>query len=129
MGFRVNTIIETDIDIIFSYFLEIKIADDTTIEKNGSIYDDLLNSAVKYIKKLEMMQWYSNRKTASIELKANDDIEYYYLRLVNIELQKKEWEDKYNEALEKEQLKRYGEYIEEEDYEALLRDNGIEDDE
>ena len=75
------------------------------------------------------MQWYSNRKTASIELKANDDIEYYYLRLVNIELQKKEWEDKYNEALEKEQLKRYGEYIEEEDYEALLRDNGIEDDE
>jgi hypothetical protein len=129
LGYRVKTIIETEIYYIISYFLEIEIVDDATNEKISSVYDDLFNSAVKYIKKLELIQWYTNRKTASIELKANDNIEYYYSRLLNIELQKKEWEDKYNEALEKEQLKRYGEYIEEEDYEALLRDNGIEDDE
>lgn len=129
LGYRVKIIIETDIDYIISYFLRIEKADDAINKEISRIYDDLLNSAVKYIKKLEIMQWYTNRKNASIELKANDDVERYYLRSVNIESLREEWEDKYNKALEKEQLKQYGECIEEEDYEALLRDNGIEDDE
>lgn len=122
LGYRVRTIIETDIESIYSYESRVtqEQYDDVT-NQNSSIYKRLLETTITYISDLKYMQWVTDRELA--EMAVNEDVEWFYLQATDIKRLHTEWLNCYNVYLENSYLVEYGDYLEEDEYDELVEEN------
>lgn len=122
LGYRVRTIIETDIESIYSYESRItqEQYDDVT-NHNSRTYKSLLDTTITYISDLKNMQWLTDRELA--EIPVNEDVEWFYLQATDIKRLHTEWLNCYNVYLENNYLVEYGDYLEEDEYDELVEEN------
>ncbi|MDY4761177.1 hypothetical protein [Streptococcus thoraltensis] len=122
LGYRVRTIIETDIESIYSYESRVtqEQYDDVT-NQNSSIYKRLLETTITYISDLKYMQWLTDRESADVPL--NEDVERFYLQATDFERLHTEWLNCYNVYLANSYLAEYGDYLEEDEYDELVAEN------
>ncbi|MBR7684723.1 hypothetical protein, partial [Streptococcus equi] len=125
LGYRVRTIIDTDIESIFSYESRVtqEQYDDVT-NRNNSIYKRLLETTITYISDLKYMQWLTDRESADVPL--NEDVERFYLQATDFERLHTEWLNCYNVYLANSYLAEYGDYLEEDEYDELLTENNFD---
>lgn len=122
LGYRVRTIIETDIESIYSYGSRVtqEQYDDVT-NRNSNTYKRLLETTITYISDLKYMQWLTDRELA--EIAVNKDVEWFYLQATDIKRLHTEWLNCYNVYLENSYLVEYGDYLEEDEYDELVEEN------
>lgn len=124
LGYRVRTVIETDIESIYSYGSRVTQEQyDNVTNRNSNIYKHLLKTAIAYITDLKYMQWLTDRELADISL--NEDVERFYLQATDFERLHTEWLNCYNVYLEDSYLVEYGDYLEEDEYDELLIENNF----
>lgn len=122
LGYRVRTIIETDIESIYSY--ESRVSQeryDDTANNNSKVYKRLLDSTITYISDLKYMQWLTDRELA--EILVNEDMEWIYLQATDFANLQSDWLNKYNVYLENSYLVEYGDYLEEDEFDELLEES------
>ena len=122
LGYRVRTIIETDITSIYSYVSRVRQEqyDDVT-NRNSNIYKRLLETTINYISDLKYMQWLTDRESADIPL--NEDMERFYLQATDSDRLYTEWLNCYNVYLANSYLVEYGDYLEADEYDELVEEN------
>lgn len=124
LGYRVRTVIETDIESIYSYGSRVTQEQyDNVTNRNSNIYKHLLKTTIAYITDLKYMQWLTDRELADISL--NEDVERFYLQATDFERLHTEWLNCYNVYLEDSYLVEYGDYLEEDEYDELLLENNF----
>mgnify|MGYP003615080444 CR=1 FL=1 len=122
LGYRVRTIIETDIESIYSY--ESRVNQERyndTANNNSRVYKRLLDSTITYISDLKYMQWLTDRELA--EILVNEDMEWIYLQATDFANIQSDWLNKYNVYLENSYLVEYGDYLEEDEFDELLEES------
>lgn len=119
LGYRVRTIIETDVLSIFSYISKItKQQYNDVNNKNSKIYKRLLQSTLNYISDLKYMQWLTDREM--IDESLHEDIERFYLQTSDVKQLHDKWETQYNDYLFNCNFEEYGDYLEADEYEELV---------
>lgn len=122
LGYRVRTIIETDITSIYSYVSRVRQEQyDDMINRNSNIYKRLLETTINYISDLKYMQWLTDRESADIPL--NEDMERFYLQATDSDRLYTEWLNCYNVYLANSYLVEYGDYLEADEYDELVEEN------
>lgn len=120
-GYRVRTIIETDIKNIFSYASKITQEQyDNVNNSNSNIYKRHLQTCLTYISELKDMQRLTD--TERMRISPFEDIERLYLQFSDVEKLYDKWLKHYSDYLSDCDLEEYGNYLEFDEYEEMLEE-------